>query len=286
MDFDIKKVNIEALILKHGLQVLYAIVALIVGWFLVGFISKIVKKALEKGVEDDALSNFLYSVINIALKIFLFVIVASILGINTTSFAAIIGAAGLAIGLALQGSLSNFAGGVLIILLRPYRIGEFIEAKGMMGTVKSIQIFYTMLNTTDNKLIIIPNGELSNSPITNYSREPIRRVDITIGIGYGDDIKTAKEIMSKSANAHPLVLKEGQENAPSNPVIVVTSLGDSSVNIAVRSWSKSENYWTVHNDLIEELKYKMDEANIEIPFPQRTVWMKTEGVVGGDTNNS
>lgn len=276
MDFDIKKVNIEALILKHGLQVIYAIVALVIGWFLANFINKLIKKALHKTINDLALANFLSSIINVALKIFLFVIIASILGINTTSFAAIIGAAGLAIGLALQGSLSNFAGGVLIILLKPYSIGEFIEAKGMIGTVKSIQIFYTMLNTTDNKLIIIPNGELSNSPITNYSREPIRRVDITIGIGYGDDIKTAKEIMSKSANAHPLVLKEGEEKAPSNPTVIVTSLGDSSVNIAVRSWAKTPDYWTVHNDLIEELKYKMDEANIEIPFPQRTVWMKNE----------
>ncbi|WP_375558694.1 mechanosensitive ion channel family protein [Bernardetia sp. OM2101] len=276
MEFDLSKIKIEELVVKYGLQVIYALVALIVGWIIVGFISSLIKKALKKGVPDVALANFLSSIIGVVLKVLLFVIVASIVGIDTTSFAAIIGAAGLAIGLALQGSLSNFAGGVLIILLKPYRIGEFIEAKGMMGTVKEIQIFYTMLNTTDNKRIIIPNGELSNSPITNYSREPIRRVDITIGIGYGDDIKTAKEIMSKSANAHPLVLKEGQENAPSNPVIVVTSLGDSSVNIAVRSWSKTSDYWSVHNDLIEELKYKMDEAGIEIPFPQRTVWMKNE----------
>ncbi|PIY09526.1 MAG: mechanosensitive ion channel protein MscS [Flexibacter sp. CG_4_10_14_3_um_filter_32_15] len=276
MEFDFSKINLEALIIKHGLQIVYALVALIIGWFVVGLISRFIKKALKKGVQDAALSNFLNSLINVALKVFLFIIVASILGINTTSFAAVIGAAGLAIGLALQGSLSNFAGGVLIILLKPYRIGEFIEAKGMLGTVKDIQIFYTLLNTTDNKLIIIPNGELSNSPITNYSREPIRRVDITIGIGYGDDIKTAKDILSKSANAHPLVLKEGEEKAPSNPVIVVSSLGDSSVNIAVRSWAKTSDYWTVHNDLIEELKYKMDEAGIEIPFPQRTVWMKNE----------
>ncbi len=274
MNFDITKVNIEALILKHGLQVIYAILALIVGWFLANFINRIIKKALNKSVQDLALANFISSLINVALKVFLFIIVASILGINTTSFAAVVGAAGLAISLALQGSLSNFAGGVLIILLKPYRIGEFIEAKGMSGTVKSIQIFYTLLNTTDNKLVIIPNGELSNSPITNYSREPIRRVDITIGISYGDDIKTAKDIMSESANAHSLVLKEGI--APSNPTVIVTSLGDSSVNIAVRSWAKTEDYWAVHNDLIEELKYKMDEANIEIPFPQRTVWMKND----------
>lgn len=276
MDFDIKKLNIETLVVTYGLRVIYALIALVAGWFIVSFISKMIKKALQKGVNDLALANFLSSIINVTLKILLFIVVASIVGIDTTSFAAIIGAAGLAIGLALQGSLSNFAGGVLIILLKPYRIGEFIEAKGMLGTVKEIQIFYTLLNTTDNKLIIIPNGELSNSPITNYSREPIRRVDITIGISYGDDIRTAKEIMSKTATAHPLVLKEGEEKAPSNPIIIVTSLGDSSVNIAVRSWAKTSDYWTVHNDLIEELKYKMDEAGIEIPFPQRTVWMKNE----------
>jgi small conductance mechanosensitive channel len=276
MNFDIKKLDIEALLLKHGLQVIYAIIALVIGWFLANFINRLIKKALRKSIQDVALANFLSTLVNVALKILLFVIVASILGINTTSFAAILGAAGLAIGLALQGSLSNFAGGILILLLKPYRIGEFIEAKGMSGTVKEIQIFYTLLNTTDNKLVVVPNGELSNSPIINYSREPIRRVDITIGISYGDDIRTAKEIMSKTANAHPLVLKEGEEKAPSNPTIIVASLGDSSVNIAVRSWVKTENYWTVHNELIEELKYKMDEAGIEIPFPQRTVWMKTE----------
>ncbi|WP_291721346.1 mechanosensitive ion channel family protein [Bernardetia sp.] len=274
MNFNIEKVNIEKLIVTYGLQVLYAIIALVVGWVIVSFINSLIKKGLKKAIPDPALSNFLSSIIGVLLKVLLFIVVASIVGIDTTSFAAIIGAAGLAIGLALQGSLSNFAGGVLIILLKPFRIGEFIEAKGMSGTVKSIQIFHTLLNTTDNKLIIIPNGELSNSPITNYSREPIRRVDITIGISYGDDIKTAKNIMMKAANAHPLVLKEG--DAPSDPVVIVTSLGDSSVNIAVRSWAKTPDYWTVFNQLIEELKYKMDEAGIEIPFPQRTVWMKSD----------
>ncbi len=277
MDFNIKNINIEALLVTYGLKVLYAIIALVLGWIIVNFVSKLIKKGLHKAIQDIALANFLNSIIGVFLKILLFIIVASILGINTTSFAAILGAAGLAIGLALQGSLSNFAGGILILLLKPYRIGEFIEAKGMTGTVKEIQIFYTLLNTTDNKLIIIPNGELSNSPITNYSREPLRRVDITVGIGYGDDIRTAKEIMSKAANAHPLVLKEG--DAPANPTIIVASLGDSSVNIAVRSWAKTPDYWTVYNELIEELKYKMDEAGIEIPFPQRTVWMKNEGKV-------
>ncbi len=224
MNLDFKKINIEALLLTYGLKILYALVALVIGWIVVNFLTKLIRKALHKAIHDLALANFLTSIIGVALKILLFIVVASIVGIDTTSFAAIIGAAGLAIGLALQGSLSNFAGGVLIILLKPYRIGEFIEAKGMTGTVKEIQIFYTLLNTTDNKLIIIPNGELSNSPITNYSREPIRRVDITIGISYGDDIRTAKEIMSRTASAHPLVLKEGE--APSNPIIVVTSLGD------------------------------------------------------------
>lgn len=274
MNFDIKNINIEELIVTYGLRVVYAIIALVVGWIIVSFISKLTKRALKKAMPDQALANFLSSIIDVLLKILLFIIVASVVGIDTTSFAAILGAAGLAVGLALQGSLSNFAGGVLILLLKPYKAGEFIEAKGMSGIVKEIQVFYTLLNTTDNKLIIIPNGELSNSPITNYSREPIRRVDITIGISYGDDIKTAKEIMTKAANAHPLVLKEG--DAPANPAILVTSLGDSSVNIAVRSWVKTVDYWTVYAELIEELKYKMDEAGIEIPFPQRTVWMRNE----------
>lgn len=274
MDFNLENLNIEELVVTYGLQVVYAIIALIIGWIIVGFISNLAKKAFKKAIPDVALANFLSSIVGVLLKVLLFIVVASVVGIDTTSFAAIIGAAGLAVGLALQGSLSNFAGGVLILLLKPYKIGEFIEAKGMSGVVKEIQVFYTLLNTVDNKLVIIPNGELSNSPITNYSREPIRRVDITMGIGYGDDIKTAKEIMTKVANSHPLVLKEGE--APADPAILVTSLGDSSVNIAVRSWAKTADYWTVYTQILEELKYKMDEAGIEIPFPQRTVWMKND----------
>ncbi|AFM04243.1 small-conductance mechanosensitive channel [Bernardetia litoralis DSM 6794] len=271
MNFDFQNLKVEELVVTYGLPILYALATLVIGWIIVGFINGIAKKALKKSVPDVALANFLSSIIGVLLKVLLFIVVASIVGIDTTSFAAIIGAAGLAIGLALQGSLSNFAGGVLILLLKPYKIGEFIEAKGMLGVVKEIQVFYTLINTTDNKLVIIPNGELSNSPIINYSREPIRRVDITIGIGYGDDIRTAKDIMLKTAAAHSLVLKG--DNAPA---VLVGSLGDSSVNIILRAWANTDDYWTVHNDLIEELKYKMDEAKIEIPFPQRTVWMKND----------
>jgi small conductance mechanosensitive channel len=186
-------------------------------------------------------------------------------GIATTSFVAILGAAGLAIGLALQGSLANFAGGVLILLFKPFKVGDYIEAQGYSGTVNEIQIFNTILKSLDNKTIIIPNGNLSNDCITNYSTEPLRRVDFVFGIGYEDDIKKAKEVLLTIIKSDSRVLKEPE------PFVSIGELGDSSVNFTVRVWCNKEAYWDVYFDMFEKVKLEFDKQGISIPFPQRDV---------------
>ncbi|MFP5341034.1 MAG: mechanosensitive ion channel family protein, partial [Gammaproteobacteria bacterium] len=198
------------------------------------------------------------------LKLLLLVSVASMIGVETTSFIAVIGAAGLAIGLALQGSLANFAGGVLILLFRPIRVGEWIEAQGVAGTVDSIQIFHTVLKSADNKTIVVPNGALSNGHITNYSREPRRRADINVGIDYGADIKLARQILLEIAQDER-VLRDPE------PVVFVTGLGDSSVNLSLRVWVATGDFWPVTFGFTELVKERFDAAGIGIPFPQRVV---------------
>ena len=247
--------------LEYAPKVIAALAILIIGLFIVGMIVRLSKKLMAKRGIDSTLQKFLGNLLSWTLKILLFVIVASKLGVETTSFAAIIGAAGLAIGLALQGSLSNFAGGVLIMIFKPYKIGDFIEAQGVSGTVKEIQIFTTHLNTVGNKLAIIPNGELSNGNIINYSTESTRRVDMVFGVSYDADIKQTKDLLTELVTSHPKVLQEPA------PMIKVLELADSSVNFAVRPWVKTEDYWDVFFDTIENGKIALDEAGIEIPYP-------------------
>jgi small conductance mechanosensitive channel len=184
-------------------------------------------------------------------------------GIATTSFVAILGAAGLAVGLALQGSLANFAGGVLILLFKPFKVGDFINAQGHAGTVNAIRVFFTTLKTPDNKTIIIPNGALSNSSITNFSTEPQRRVDMTFGIGYADDIQKAKGILKRLVDSDSRILREPE------PAIVLTELADSSVNFAVRAWCNATDYWGIYFDMHEKVKESFDKEGVSIPFPQR-----------------
>lgn len=198
----------------------------------------------------------------------MFVSVIAQLGIQTTSFAAILAAAGLAIGLALQGSLANFAGGILIMLFKPIKIGDFIEAQGLSGTVKEIEIFTTKLNTSDNKEIIIPNGALSNGNIINYSTESTRRVDFTFGVGYASDIKKTKEVIFSVLNAHPLILKEPAA------AVNLSELGDSAINFFTRAWVKKEDYWTVKFEVLEQTKEALDAAGIEIPYPHQVAVKK------------
>ncbi len=246
-------------------DLLGALLWLVIGWWLIKALLKYLKKFFTKREHDPALSNFLVTIINWALIILLLVSVVGMLGIETTSFIAILGAAGLAIGLALQGSLSNFAGGVLIIGLKPFKLGDWIEVNGISGSVKEISLFYTKLNTFGNQLAVIPNGELSNSNVVNYSGEDTRRDAITIGISYESNIKVAKETLLQLLQEQEDILKDPA------PAVVVTELADSSVNLSVRFWARNEVFWDRHWYTIEEAKRRLEAAGISIPFPQRDV---------------
>lgn len=257
--------------IEYTPKVLMAFALLLIGLLVIKIIVNTTKKVLTKGAVDITLQKFLVNLLNWVLRILLFISVIAKLGVETTSFAAILAAAGLAVGLALQGSLANFAGGVLIILFKPIKIGDFIEAQGASGTVKEIEIFTTKLNTPDNKEIIIPNGALSNGNIINYSTEDKRRVDFTFGVGYGSDIKKTKEVIFGVINSHPLILKE-----PAAAAVNVSELADSSINFFTRGWVKKEDYWTVKFDVLEQTKEALDAAGIDIPYPHSVHIQKKE----------
>ncbi|WP_419213797.1 mechanosensitive ion channel family protein [Maribacter sp. X9] len=244
---------------------LYAVILLIVGTYIIRFINNMVRKFFLKKDYDLALESFLQSFINIALKIMLFVLVITQLGVQTTSLVAVLASAGLAIGLALQGSLANFAGGVLILLFKPFKIGDFISAQSIDGTVTEISIFTTKLSTFGNQIAIIPNGQLSNNTIINYNALDTRRDKIDVGIGYGSNIKQAKEILLAICNEHETILKEPA------PEVYVGELADSSVNLTLRFWANNPDFWAAHFHVMEEIKYRFDAAGIEIPFPQRVI---------------
>ncbi len=253
------------LVMGYAPKLLLAIITLIVGLWIIAGIRNLIAKALRRRKVDPTLSPFVSNVFGWILKAMLFISVASMIGVQTTSFVALLGAAGLAVGLALQGSLSNFAGGVLILIFRPYEVGHFIEAQGHLGTVKEIQIFTTVLLTPQGRRVIVPNGALSNGSIINYTVEGTARVDISIGIDYGADIPKAKEILLSLVKADPRVLKDPE------PVVVVTELGDNSVNLAVRPYANVGDYWGVFCDTLEKGKVALEAEGIGIPFPQRDV---------------
>ncbi|WP_218598002.1 mechanosensitive ion channel family protein [Polaribacter sp. NJDZ03] len=261
---------LEGLIIEYTPKVLVALAILIIGLLVIKLIVKGAKKAMTKSGLDVTLQTFLGNLISWTLKILLIIVVISKLGVETTSFAAILAAAGLAVGLALQGSLANFAGGILIMIFKPFKLGDFIEAQGESGTVKKIEIFTTKLNTTDNKEIIIPNGTLSNGNIVNYSTEATRRVDFTFGVGYDSDIKKTKDILYGILNTHPLILKTPAA------AVNLSELGDSSLNFFTRGWVKKEDYWTVKFEVMEQVKEALDEAGIDIPYPHRVNINKNE----------
>ena len=256
---------------EYGPPLLLALVVLVVGLWLVKRVVALTGKALARGNVEPTLARFLGSLVSVGLKALLLISFASMIGIKTTSFIALLGAAGLAIGLALQGSLANFAGGMLILLFRPYKAGDFIEAQGVAGTVREIQIFSTILKTGDNKVIIVPNGIISNGIVTNYSMEETRRVDFVFGIGYGDDIGKAKDILSQLISADP------RAHADPAPVVVVSELADSAVNLTVRVWVNAADYWGLKFDLTEKVKLTFDRENISIPFPQTDVHIVEQG---------
>lgn len=246
-------------------KVVLAVLTLLIGLWVINLFVKISRKGLAKSDVDVTLRRFITSLISIALKAMLLITVISMLGVQMTSFIAVLGAAGLAVGLALQGSLANFAGGVLTLLFRPYKVGDVIEAQGHLGKVHAIQIFNTIVKTFDNKTIIIPNGDISNGSIVNYSTEETRRVDMSFGIGYGDDIQKAKEVINGLIEADTRILKDPA------PMVRVSELGDSSVNFVVRPWCKAEDYWDIYFDMHEKVKLAFDENGISIPFPQSDV---------------
>lgn len=258
--------QVYELIVKYGMQFITAIVVLIVGLFVIKWITKAVVRLMKKGNVNESLIPFLKTLTNIGLKAMLIISVMGMVGIQMTSFIAVLGAAGLAVGMALSGTLQNFAGGVMILLFKPYEVGHFIEAQGFMGTVKEIQIFTTVLTTPDNRKVIIPNSPLATGSITNFSAMPTRRIDFSFGIGYGDDMDKAKKILLKMAEKDDRVLKEDNP-----PQVMVEALGDSSVNLKLRTWVKSEDYWSLFFDITENVKKQFDAAQISIPFPQQDV---------------
>ena len=263
-NLDIMKL-VETYVIPWGINIAMALAIFIIGKMVVNTMTKILKTVLGKSKMDDILINFVTSIFKTILL--LFVVIASLdqLGVDTTSLIALLGAAGLAIGLALQSSLQNFASGVMLIIFRPFKAGDFVEVAGTSGVVETISIFSSILRTGDNREIIIPNGAIYGGTITNYSARETRRVDMVFGIGYDDDLKKAKQMLEDIVNADERVL------ADPKPVIAVSELADSSVNFVVRPWVKTSDYWTVLWDLNETVKLKFDEAGISIPYPQMDI---------------
>lgn len=252
------------LIMQYSSRLLLALLTLAVGWWITNKLSARLGKLVGLRNADLALQGFISTLANIIMKILLLVSVASMIGIETTSFVAAIGAAGLAIGLALQGSLANFAGGVLILLFRPFRIGDWIEAQGVSGTVDSIQIFHTVLRTGDNKTVIMPNGSLSNGIITNTNRQPTRKVVFDVGVDYEADLQKARNVLLELAK-DPRVLPDPA------PQAVISTLGDSSITVSLRLWTKTADYWDVMFMLNEHARDRLKAEGIDIPFPQRVI---------------
>jgi len=251
--------------LLYGTKIIGAIAILVLGRILVGICAGVIRRLLEKGKADETLTRFLVSLSRIGLMTFIVIAALGTLGVQTASFVAIIGAAGLAIGFALQGSLANFASGVMLIIFRPIKRDDLVEVVGILGVVKEIHIFNTILKTLDNKRVIVPNSKVTGDIIVNYSAEGILRVDMEFGISYGDHIPKAKEILENILSSDPRVLQEPAFT------VAVKELGDSSVNFVVRPYTKVEDYWGVYFDVTEKVKLTFDERGVSIPFPQRDV---------------
>jgi small conductance mechanosensitive channel len=259
--------SIVPFVARYGLQVIGAVVILIVGWLASKIAARLVRGGLQRAKVDAALIGFVSNLVSIAILAFAVIAALAKFGIQTTSFIAVLGAAGLAVGLALQGSLSNFAAGVMILIFRPIRIGDLVEAGGYLGVIAEIGIFVTTMNTLDNQRVILPNSVITGGVINNVNGNGTRRVDMTAGIGYGDNMSKAKAILEGILDAHPKVLKD-----PASTV-AVRELGDSSVNFVVRPWVEAEDYWAVWFDVTQSIKEEFDKQGVSIPFPQRDVHM-------------
>lgn len=255
---------------EKGVSIIVGIIIFFVGKFIAKRVASWIENRMLKSKVDKAVAGFASSILYALMFAGIVLMALGQIGVETTSFIAILGAAGLAVGLALQGSLSNFASGVLIILLRPFRSGDFVEAGGQMGTVNRIELFHTHMKTPDNRVIIVPNSDVMNSSIVNYSRESTRRLDLVVGISYDSDIKKARDLLNEILAADERVLKDPE------PVIWVSELADSSVNFAVRPWVNAGDYWALRSDLLEKVKYTFDANGIGIPFPQMDVHLSKE----------
>lgn len=272
---DIKNINIDVIheyskkiigkMLEFLPTIVIAMIIFIIGLFIIKYIEKIIKSFFKKTKFDEGLENFIQSFVVIILKLILFVIVVGMLGVRTSSFMAVFGAMVFAIGMALQGSLSNFAGGILILFFKPFKLRDFIESDGQSGSVVDIQIFNTILETADGRRVILPNAKVSNNTIINHSSINIRRLDFVIGIDYSDSIDKAKSLLKKIVNEEIMILKNKEI------LIVISELGDSSVNILVRVWTKNNNYWITKYSLLEKIKKEFDRERISFPFPQRDI---------------
>jgi small conductance mechanosensitive channel len=266
MEFDTEALT--ALAVSYGMQLIAAIATLIVGLYIVKTIIGLIGKMFDKSGVDPSLRSFLISMISMLLKVMVYITALGMLGVEMTSFVAILAAAGLAVGMALSGTLQNFAGGVMILLFKPYRVGDVIEAQGYTGSVNEIQIFITILTTPDNKTVLIPNGALANGSLINYSTQPTRRVDWVFGIAYGDELDKAYAVLNELIAADERILKDPEH------FIALSELADSSVNIVVRAWVDASDYWGVYFKMNEDVYKSFDRAGLSIPFPQMDVHMQ------------
>ncbi len=264
MNIDINQL-INDYLIPWGINGVFALLIFIVGRYIIKAVVNIVQRILKKTGMEAILRNFITSILNSVLLLFVIIAALNRLGVDTSSLIALMGAAGLAIGLALQGSLQNFAAGVMILIFRPFKGGDYIEAGGVAGTVEAISIFSTILKTGDNREIIVPNGSIYNGNIINYSARDTRRIDMVFGIGYDDDIKKAKALLQDILDQDERILKDPK------PLIAIGELADSSVNFYVRPWVKSSDYWSVRFDLNEKVKTIFDEQGISIPYPQMDI---------------
>ena len=256
---------ITELIITYGIKFALAIVIFVVGRWAAKTLTNVLVKMMEKAKIDKTLVSFSKNISYTLMLVFVVIAALGQLGVETTSIAAVIAAAGLAVGLALQGSLSNLAAGVMIVLFRPFRVGDFIDAAGTSGTVEDLNIFTTTLKTTDNKAVIIPNSKITDGNITNFSANPTRRIELTFGIGYDDDLKATKKLLQKLVKADKRILKEPE------PFVAVSELADSSVNFIVRVWVERADFGAVKHDLLEKVKLEFDKAGISIPYPQQDI---------------
>ncbi|WP_325891675.1 small-conductance mechanosensitive channel MscS [Grimontia sp. NTOU-MAR1] len=262
----------QDLLLQYGVNIISALLILIIGNWVVKAIANGVAKVLRKKELDDTVVGFVHTFVRYLLFVIVLIAALGRLGVQTASVVAVIGAAGLAVGLALQGSLSNFAAGVLIVAFRPFKSGDYVEVAGVSGSVDSIQIFSTVLKTPDNKMVVVPNGAIISSPITNYSKHDTRRIDLVIGVSYSANLQKTKQVLAD------VLARETRLLTTPEPTIGVVELADSSVNLVVRPWVRTADYWVVYFDILQAIKEALDAEGIEIPFPQMDVHLnKVDG---------